>query len=331
MSSNNAANSGQTPLYKIGAVSRLTGLPSNTIRTWERRYQVVQPERTPSGGRVYSDKDVVRLQLIAVLLDLDESISSISGLSEVELRQRIQRHQSLTGNTATPSEPTTQLSRIAIISKDHQVLSDMLSAPGGTHFTVSHASSTPDSFVQGSANILVVDIDALEGDPVYEVKTITKHSGVDATIVLYSFCRSLTLVSLSEQGVRLVRKPINPSILRRVIEDHARVTRLLRHSRRARKTFDELPKDGANQPRRFTTDQLTRLANIAAETDCECPNHLATLLVNLVAFEDYSARCESEGEDDAALHRYLHSQTAKARSYMETALTYLLEHDNIEL
>ena len=244
MSSNNAANSGQTPLYKIGAVSRLTGLPSNTIRTWERRYQVVQPERTPSGGRVYSDKDVVRLQLIAVLLDLDESISSISGLSEDELRQRIQRHQSLTGNTATPSEPTSQLSRIAIISKDHQVLSDMLSAPGGTHFTVSHASATPDSFVQGSANILVVDIDALDGDPVYEVKTITKHSGVDATIVLYSFCRSLTLVSLSEQGVRLVRKPINPSILRRVIEDHARVTRILRHSRRARKTFDELPKDG---------------------------------------------------------------------------------------
>ena len=71
MSSNNAANSGQTPLYKIGAVSRLTGLPSNTIRTWERRYQVVQPERTPSGGRVCSDKDVVRRQLIAVLLDLD--------------------------------------------------------------------------------------------------------------------------------------------------------------------------------------------------------------------------------------------------------------------
>ena len=34
------------------------------------------------------------------------------------------------------------------------------------------------------------------------------------------------------------------------------------------------------------------------------------------------ARCESEGEEDAALHRYLHSQTAKARSFMETALTY---------
>ena len=137
-----------------------------------------------------------------------------------------------------------QLSRIAIISKDHHVLSDMLSAPGGTHFTVSHASATPDSFVQGSANILVVDIDARDGDPVYEVKTITKHSGVDATIVLYSFCRSLTLVSLSEQGVRLVRTPINPSILRRVIEDHARVTRSLDTLDALRRTFDELPKDG---------------------------------------------------------------------------------------
>ena len=35
--------------------------------------------------------------------------------------------------------------------------------------------------------------------------------------------------------------------------------------------------------------------------------------------------------EDAALRRYLHGQTAKARSFMETALTYLLEHDNIEL
>jgi len=331
MSSNNAANSGQAPLYKIGAVSRLTGLPSNTIRTWERRYQVVEPERTPSGGRVYSDKDVVRLQLIAALLDLDESISSVSGLSEEELRHRIQRHQQMTGNTASPTDTPNPTSRIAIISKDHRVLSDMLTPATGSAVSITYSSDASDGFIQGSANIMVVDLDALPGDPVYEVKTLTKHADVDATIVLYSFCRSLTLVSLSEQGVRLVRKPVNPVILRRLIEDHARVSRILRTSRRSRKTFDELPKEGVDQPRRFTNEQLTRLANIAAETDCECPNHLSTLLVNLVAFEDYSSRCESEGEDDALLHRYLHSQTAKARSFMEVALTHLLEHDGIEL
>lgn len=331
MSSNNAENFGQTPLYKIGAVSRLTGLPSNTIRTWERRYQVVQPERTPSGGRVYSDKDVVRLQLIAALLELDESISSISGLSEDELRQRIQRHQQMTASTPLSGDTASPSSRVAIVSKNHQVLSDMLSPPAGGTVTVTYAAASPDTFVQGSANILVVDLDALDGDPLYEIKTLTKQAEVDATIVLYSFCRSLTLVSLSEQGVRLVRKPVNPTILRRLIEDHARVSRVLKHSRRARKTFDNLPKDGTNQPRRFTNEQLARLTNIAAETDCECPNHLSTLLVNLVAFEDYSARCESEGEDDAELHRYLLSQTAKARSFMETALTHLLVHDNIEL
>ena len=44
----------------IGALSRSTGIPINTLRTWERRYGVPAPERTDGGQRVYDVADVQR-------------------------------------------------------------------------------------------------------------------------------------------------------------------------------------------------------------------------------------------------------------------------------
>ena len=51
------------PKYRIGTVVQLTGLTSDTIRAWERRYGCISPSRTPGGTRVYSDEDVARLHL----------------------------------------------------------------------------------------------------------------------------------------------------------------------------------------------------------------------------------------------------------------------------
>ena len=47
--------------YRIQTVAQLTGLSSALIRAWEARYRLVQPERTPSGYRLYSDEDVAVL------------------------------------------------------------------------------------------------------------------------------------------------------------------------------------------------------------------------------------------------------------------------------
>ena len=49
--------------YPIRAVSKLTGISVDTLRAWERRYAVVDPERDER-GRLYSDADVERLRLL---------------------------------------------------------------------------------------------------------------------------------------------------------------------------------------------------------------------------------------------------------------------------
>lgn len=44
--------------YRIQAVSKMTGLSTATLRSWERRYGVPSPSRTRSSYRLYSDHDV---------------------------------------------------------------------------------------------------------------------------------------------------------------------------------------------------------------------------------------------------------------------------------
>jgi len=57
-----------TGQLSIGALSRATDIPVETLRTWEARYGFPTPERKPSGHRVYSLDSIPRLRRIAEAL-----------------------------------------------------------------------------------------------------------------------------------------------------------------------------------------------------------------------------------------------------------------------
>ncbi|MCG6506952.1 MerR family transcriptional regulator, partial [Vibrio parahaemolyticus] len=44
-------------LYAIREVSEITGVKPVTLRAWQRRYNLVQPQRTAKGHRLYTDHD----------------------------------------------------------------------------------------------------------------------------------------------------------------------------------------------------------------------------------------------------------------------------------
>jgi DNA-binding transcriptional MerR regulator len=52
------------PLYNIGVVSRMTGIPDATLRVWERRYGFPTAARTDGGHRIYSEHEVERLRWV---------------------------------------------------------------------------------------------------------------------------------------------------------------------------------------------------------------------------------------------------------------------------
>jgi DNA-binding transcriptional MerR regulator len=57
--------SSDQPVYSIGAVSRMLGVPTQTLRTWQERYGVVVPERSEGGHRLYSRDQLELLRFLA--------------------------------------------------------------------------------------------------------------------------------------------------------------------------------------------------------------------------------------------------------------------------
>ncbi|MGC9356962.1 MAG: MerR family transcriptional regulator [Anaerolineae bacterium] len=56
-------------IYNIGVVTRMTDIPVATLRAWERRYGFPNPDRTPGGHRLYSERDVANLKWIKAQID----------------------------------------------------------------------------------------------------------------------------------------------------------------------------------------------------------------------------------------------------------------------
>lgn len=50
--------------YTIQEVETRTEVPAGTLRQWERRYGVPQPERSESGFRLFSDRDIARIEVM---------------------------------------------------------------------------------------------------------------------------------------------------------------------------------------------------------------------------------------------------------------------------
>ena len=84
-------------------------------------------------------------------------------------------------------------------------------------------------------------------------------------------------------------------------------------------------------PRRYDDATLARVAGISTTVACECPKHVAELLMQLTAFEHYSAECQSLTPQDAALHASLQQVAAQARAMFEAALEAVARHEGIEL
>src|SRR5512142_1560167 len=65
------------PTYNMKAVEQQTGISAATLRAWERRYALVEPKRTASGYRLYSDRDVALLRWVRQQMDEGLTISRV--------------------------------------------------------------------------------------------------------------------------------------------------------------------------------------------------------------------------------------------------------------
>lgn len=87
--------------YRIGAVTRLTGLSADVVRVWERRYGAIRPARSKAGTRLYSDADIARLRQLRQAVEKGHSIGQAARFSAAELNN-IVSHIAEAADTASP-------------------------------------------------------------------------------------------------------------------------------------------------------------------------------------------------------------------------------------
>ncbi len=319
--------------YSIGAVARLTGISTHALRIWERRYGTVVAERTDTGRRIYSREDVEKLSLLKLLVDQGFSIGQIAGLSLEELRERHAEvaEQISTMQDLTPGGSLTvaALAGFSVSRLRHQTLPDAI------NLTVleSDYSRFRSDVKRAEPDVLLLEFPVIDQESLTRIADLRAICGASRIMVLFNFAHPKEVAELAASKVELIRSPAS---LDSLVTTLLAGGKIVQPPRRAVFGSDE-PEPALKlleediPPKRFTEAELAAMIKVDSDIACECPAHLSELIQSLSAFEVYSAQCESRDEKDAALHRYLHGASARARAIMEEALSTLVVEDDIQL
>lgn len=86
--------------YSIKELEKISGIKAHTLRIWEQRYELFNPERTETNIRYYDDEDVRKLLQIQVLQQMGYKISKIVAMPEKEKIRllSVSRNKELSGD-----------------------------------------------------------------------------------------------------------------------------------------------------------------------------------------------------------------------------------------
>lgn len=111
-----------TPRHPIRVVAERTGLSTDVLRAWEKRYGVVAPHRSDTGQRLYTDADVERLLTLRRATDAGRPIGRIAELTPAELGSLVRedeearaRREQLLARTAGPEADTYMASALTAV------------------------------------------------------------------------------------------------------------------------------------------------------------------------------------------------------------------------
>jgi len=298
----------------IGAVSRLTGIPTHTLRKWESRHSIVEPKRSDSGRRFYNDDHVERLSLVKRLMGEGHSLAELSKLSTENLNELGQRHDA----SAQPKLPEcVDIVGLNLVGRLRDAkgklgrryrtfpmnLNNWLNDPATNTDTPEHST-------------LLVECDTVPESVIGALAALRKNT-YDRIIVVYTFAPRSIERALANRGIRGVKSPATMDQLKAAIEAQQPVLSIV-------PTADVTKSE-------FNPEQLSKIANLIPSLHCECPNHIAKLLIDINGFEQYCGQCEDDDPKQKALHQELGRLTAQARMIFEGALKAVALADDLDL
>lgn len=298
--------------FEVSAVSKITGLSPNTLRTWERREFIRSESRSESGRRRYSQEQVEMLALMKKLTDLGDSISALSKLHLQDLRSRLLEYHARDTEVSSTAD-----SEILISTVGDNIGLWLSSLPN--RFRIVDSGSE-------KADMVAIDLSVTDIECRRRV-TLARHENPGVPIVLiYDYAPKNLIKGFSNEGYFLIRVPCSPELF-----EHYVCAALARASHQSAPEPGEAQSRHGFADRVFTDRQLTTIAASNPNIKCECPHHISALVASLVSFENYCNRCEIESPEDASTHAHLGKEIASARSTVEKALLYLCEREGLAI
>ena len=293
-------------LYRIGAVSKLTGVSVECLRAWERRYGM-NPAEKAGKTRFYSEIQIHRLTQIKRLIDQGHPISQLVKLSDADLANRLGQYSS----ALTPSNRRLKvaLAGTALLLAEEQFsdsnrLEILRRWPSADAFASTPLQQPPPQRLP-KLDVVVLEIPSLDN------YLIDKYiESTDARIVVvYHFCTDNDLQIATERGFEVLPWP---STWQQIEEA------CLRSGREFRTT--------SSTQRRFSDEQLFHLATRTSIEGCTCPRDLVQLITQLNAYAIHTERCGTV--NTATNHVEISLEANEARANLENALSVLVDNED---
>lgn len=324
------------PQYRSGAVARMARMPVTTLRVWERRYRLTQAALSPSGQRLYSAADVQRLALIKQLTDLGHAIGQLAGLDMAALLAVQATHaQAVAGSPAAlpPTQPPAPPApwRVGVVGAAlFRRLARDADLPGADRPLLQGPWTDPAEAeaacaalrARGEApGLLLWHCPSLQPEAWdrWQAQAPTLSGQVRLGVV-YSFASAAGRAPLLAAGASLLHEPAEDVALWRWLGTLGPM---------APPPLPGLAALPPVPPRRWDDAALVTLAGLSTTMACECPQHIAGLLRQLMHFEAYSRECVHRSPDDAALHAHLAEVSTRCRLEFEEALSRVIAHEGL--
>jgi len=182
------------------------------------------------------------------------------------------------------------------------------------------AAGQPD---EPTADILILQAGSLQTGVHKEIIEAQDAWRATSAAVFYRFSSAAARAELTDAGVEVLSEPSDDKSLRQWLATLQKNDAQGRKPADVRHSTPPVPVGLIEQPVSpplFDDAALTQFAGLSTTVACECPSHLAELLLQVSSFEKYSSECANRSADDTRLHAYLQHVAGSARMLFEKAL-----------
>ena len=325
-------------LHRSGAVARMLRMPVATLRVWERRYTLTQAAWSPGGQRLYTVNDVRRLALIKRLSDLGHAIGSLAPLDMPQLQRVAATHTEAQAATLPTEHPQTAAPaparawRLAVIGAAlgarlrRPALLRRMGRPVSLLGPYKDAAQAAAALQGSNVDALLVHEPQLHDGWLAAFEAAAPSLASVPRAVLYGFAADPVCEALANAGTALLREPQADAVVAQWLHSLSIAALTLQPT-----ANQPTPSNEAVPPRRWTDAALLEFAGLSSTIACECPRHVAELLVQLSHFEAYSAACEQRSAADVGIHAYLRRMASGSRIRFEAALDQVALHEGLLL